>query len=840
MERDGEAGDRTHERDQFAPADGFDFGAEAHTRSDHASSPRPRSPRRGWLFLWQRARTGLSRAAEAELARGTGFVLLPVFFGAGALVYFTLAREPHVFPILAGTVAAALAWLLAARHFVLRLTFAALLAFMLGLGAGKLETWRAGTTMMGSDVTTKVTGRIASVEQRPDGRIRFTIDVVQTARPRLSYPPERIRATARANPDGLRCGDAMTGLVRLMAPSGPVRPHGYDFSFDSYFDRLGAVGFFLRDPVKAAATTPPSLIELLSAWIEQAREDLAAHVRETIGGSEGAVAAALVSGVRGGIPEDVQEALRRAGLAHILSISGLHMVLVALTVMGSIRFAFALFPAIAGRLPVKKYAAALALVTCAFYLLLSGNDVAAQRSFIMLAIMLAALLFDRAAITMRNLAIAALIVLAFSPHEVLGPSFQMSFAATAALIAGFAAWQRWRERKGGVPPGDGRLALLMSKAGLYVGGLAFTSIVAGTATAIFAVWHFQRAAPLGLVANLGAMPIISLAVMPWAVFAIVLMPFGLDAPALYVMGKGLTAVIAIAEWVAAQTPAGGTGAIPASSVLFLSAGLLTLTLFTTRLRLAAIPLFVAGFALIGTRHLPALLVSEDGRLVALRENDMLATNRSRPSSFEMENWLLATAMRDFTKPTEAASIHEARATIEAGQKGFVCAGKTCLARHSSGALVAFTDDPKIAQTLCDDAALIVIDDATAPDTCRHHPAVVISKWALARYGSAAVDFIPVAGKPVPHVTYALQVPWRPWHTQRAWSRAARGLPPYRPRKKKPETAEQANVTGQSRKPSGISASADDITAAAGSMALTLVPKAPLSTGGSGRQGVPGP
>jgi competence protein ComEC len=306
------------------------------------------------------------------------------------------------------------------------------------------------------------------------------------------------------------------------------------------------------------------------------------------------------------------------------------------------------------------------------------------------------------------------------------------------------------------------------------------------------------------------------------------------------MGKGLTAVIAIAERVAAQTPTGGTGAIPASSVLFLSAGLLALTLFTTRLRLAAIPLFVAGFALIGSRHLPALLVSEDGRLVAIRINEtMLASNRSRPSSFEMENWLLATAARDYARPTEAASIGEARAMLNAGQEGFICIGKTCLAHHSSGALVAFTDDPKIAQTLCDDAALIVLDNAAAPDTCRHRPATVIDKWALARYGSAAVNFIPVAGKPVPRVTYALDVPWRPWHTQRAWSRAARGLLPYRRRKKEPETPEPAKTALQSGKPSAVSVSADDVTAAE-DKAAAIVPEALVNNGGSGRSGVPGP
>ena len=173
---------------------------------------------------------------------------------------------------------------------------------------------------------------------------------------------------------------------------------------------------------------------------------LAARIRDRIGGVEGEVAAALVAGVRGGIPEQVNEAMRRAGLAHILSISGLHMALVAATVMAALRGGLGLFPDFSSRRPVKKYAAAIALVAITAYLLISGADVAAQRSYIMLAVMLAAVLCDRAALSMRNLAIATVIVVAWSPHEVVGPSFQMSFAATAALIGAFSAWSH---RKGG-------------------------------------------------------------------------------------------------------------------------------------------------------------------------------------------------------------------------------------------------------------------------------------------------------------------------------------------------------------------------------------------------------
>ena len=185
----------------------------------------------------------------------------------------------------------------------------------------------------------------------------------------------------------------------------------------------------------------------ISSAIENAREAIADHIRGSVGGAEGEIAAALIVGVRAGIPEEINEAMRRTGIYHIISISGLHMALVAGTIMVLMRGAFALFPDFSSRRPVKKYAAAAALFSIAAYLVISGVVVAAERSFIMLAVMLIAVLFDRAALTMRNLAISAIAVIVVSPHEVVGPSFQMSFAATAALVGAYAGWSDYRAGK---------------------------------------------------------------------------------------------------------------------------------------------------------------------------------------------------------------------------------------------------------------------------------------------------------------------------------------------------------------------------------------------------------
>lgn len=452
----------------------------------------------------------IGESVRTEVARGTPFLFLPVLMGIGAAIYFALPEEPAAFAIAACcTILFAGLWAARGRP-VISALLGAVFVLCLGLAAAKLETWRRSTPMLGSPIATNLTGRVHSLEYLASGRTRMTLDVLATERPELRYAPDRVRVSARNVPDGLVPGDVVKGLLRLMPPSGPVRPHAYDFAFTSYFQERGAVGFFLRDPQRIEQNAG-ELTRRASAYLQGLRRGLGQRILSQVEGREGHVAVAMITGFRAGIPEEVNEWLRRAGLAHILAISGLHMALAAGCVMIGLRWSFALFPQIASRMPVKKYAAGAALLLATLYLLVSGGAVAAQRSYIMLAVMLVALLFDRAAITMRNLAIAALLIIAVSPHVVVGPSFQMSFAATAALIAAYGLWTEYRRRssaRAAEQPGIFKRAF---KAVLFFfAGLCATSIIAGLATTLFGAWHFQRASPLALPANLAAMPLMSL------------------------------------------------------------------------------------------------------------------------------------------------------------------------------------------------------------------------------------------------------------------------------------------------------------------------------------------
>ncbi|MDG4908040.1 ComEC/Rec2 family competence protein [Mesorhizobium sp. WSM4898] len=741
-------------------------------------------------------RRGVAEAASTELDRGIGFLLVPVFLAAGVILYYSLSAEPDLYRPLAAVALMALCAAVSRPWLKTHLVFMAALFCALGFVAAKVETWRAATPMLGSEIQTRLTGRVVIAEEMANGRVRLTIDLLSTAHPKLRYAPDRVRLSARRIPAGMKAGSLVTGYARLLPPTGPVRPESYDFSFDSYFSGIGGSGFFLGDPKLIPPTDPIAQTSIASA-IENTRENIADHIRSTVGGPEGEIAAALIVGVRAGIPEDINEAMRRTGIYHIISISGLHMALVAGTVMLLLRGAFALFPDFSSRRPVKKYAAAIALMSIAAYLVISGVVVAAERSFIMLAVMLIAVLFDRAALTMRNLAISAIAVILVSPHEVVGPSFQMSFAATAALVGAYAGWSDYRAGKVRAPPEKRSFLRFMShKLAVGAGGAAMTSIIAGSATALFAIWHFQRVSPLSLLANLAIMPIVTI-VMFLAVASAVMMPFGFDGPFLYLMGKGLAAMIAISAWISEWSPVDAVGLISIHSVLLATIALVIATMATTWLRLAAIPFAAAAVMIIPQVRTPDLLISEDAHLVAMPiGGGELAINRARSNEFTTDNWKRALKAETIVPPETFA-----KGTLDLADpvdlppgSPFYCTGDLCIGRHPSGAIVALAENREAARPACDFADLIVINDATAYNPCRDPRILVVTKRQLARDGSGAVFFDPQSATARATIQYAVEKPYRPWHEQRRYSREARGLAPYK-KPEKPEAKPQPLSSG---------------------------------------------
>jgi competence protein ComEC len=439
----------------------------------------------------------------------------------------------------------------------------------------------------------------------------------------------------------------------------------------------------------------------------------------------------------------VNEAMRVSGLYHVLSISGLHMALVAGALFALVRGGLALVPGFALRRPIKKWAAVAALAGVAFYLVLSGAEVATQRSFIMIAVVLAGVLADRPAITLRTLAAAAAALLAISPEALLNPSFQMSFAATLALVALFERYALLMAAPPG--PGQGAFARFCERAGRWLLLGAATSLFAGLATTAYVTFHFHRVAPYGVLANVLAMPLISFVIMPAGLVSALLLPFGYDAYGWKLMGWGIDGMLAVARYVAALPGAEGrVAAFGAGALLTATAGMLVLILPATRLRLAGVPLVAIAFVFAATGPRPQVLVDAEAEVVAVRTADgRLSILDARKDRLSAESWL-------------AADGDGRRARADGLAGAFRCDAVGCVARLPDGTTIAVARDPRAFVDDCRDAALVVTR-LRAPAACA---AAAIDRDVLATTGAVALSR--VDGK---WIAEAARSPYadRPWY-----------------------------------------------------------------------------
>ncbi|MGA1613674.1 MAG: ComEC/Rec2 family competence protein [Lutimaribacter sp.] len=480
------------------------------------------------------------------LQRGALFPWAPVMLACGIGLYFSLTFELTHPTYTALFVIFIMASGLALRGGLLvQVCAGAVALIVLGVLLAGLRAHAVAGPVLGFRYYGPVEGRIIAMDRSGSDALRLLLDQVVLADTAPQKVPRRVRVSLHG-PQGfvaLAPGQRVMMNAHLAAPAGPVEPGGFDFRRHAWFLGIGAVGY-TRTPVVLAVAGREGV------WLGQLRHRLSQRVQARIPGDAGGFAAAILTGDRSAVAQPRLEALRDSNLAHLLAISGLHMGLLAGFVFATIRGGLALCPPLALRLPARKIAAVFAMAAGAFYLALSGGNVATERAFSMVAVMLCAVLLDRRALSLRSVAVAALVVLALRPEALAGPGFQMSFAATTALVVVFGWLSQHRPNSGWMAQKWLRLAL----------GVLVSSGIAGLATAPLGAAHFNQIAHYGLLANLAAVPLMGALIMPAAVIGICLMPFGLDGVPLWVMGQGLAWVLFVADTVAAWP--GATSGVP--------------------------------------------------------------------------------------------------------------------------------------------------------------------------------------------------------------------------------------------------------------------------------------
>ena len=783
----GRGADRGRGDSASVPGAGRD-GAPVRNRDPARGQPRPSSLLADFLLARFPAASGkrpsettrraaFAAALQADLDRGRGLVWACLAFVFGIALYFQLPREPSLLALLATTVMFAVLFARAHRSGRGAAGLLALALVLSGVTAASFRTAIVSAPVLERARSVTLTGFVEAAEVRTGGRTRLTLRVVSAAPLREADRPKRVRVSLRGGSDSLPAtGSAVRLRARLMPPATAVMPGGYDYSFRAFFDGVGASGFAFGDPEPADLGVAPWDLKAMSA-VDGLRRAIAERILQVLGsGVAGGLAVALIVGDRSGIPPEVTEALRTAGLAHILAISGLHMALFSGAVFFAVRAVLAVSARLSQEQPIDLWAAGGALAAATFYLAISGGSIATQRAYVMIALVLAGRLLGRRALTLRNAALAAFLILLATPEALLDPGFQMSFAAVVALIAAYEELTRRRRRTDPrEAAANGLILSAVSRAGLWLGAILMTSLIAGAATGAIGAYHFHRIAPLGPLINLIAMPLVSVLVMPMAVLALALLPFGLEVLPLSVMGLALEQVAGVSSWAQEATPDEGViGALPLTAILLVVAcgGVLCLAPAGYR-RFSLVPLTLAGLSLT-LHHPPDMYISETGKAIALRTAEGKLMVTPRPASFLADVWLRAEGVSAKERPNRhlsrrRMSCDEQACIVEAypatggnrAQAPPATRDSTVGAPTIPALTVSLVSDPSALEQDCGRVDMIVTP-LTAPVSCA--APYVFDARLLARTGALALYLDPRHGAP-PRVTlrpsYTAIRPWTP-------------------------------------------------------------------------------
>ena len=721
-----------------------------------APSMAPGRRQTAWLMRFR----GLAEAPERWLdaERDQLALWLPVGLGVGITAWFLLAGEARwaAFMLVMLGIAGGCAMARGGGRLA-RVGVVFTLAVALGCGIVWLRSEQVRAPRLERPVLAVFTATVEGVDPRPARetvRLRLAPDASAGLPPRV-----RVNVADKDMPQGLQSGARVTLRARLMPPAAASVPGAYDFARVAWFQGLGATG---------RALGPVRVIDAGAraggfwAWLGGLRNRLSAHIRASSPGPEGAIAVAFVTGDQGAIPEADAEAMRRSGLTHLLSVSGLHVTAVVGGVMLLMLRLLALSPRLALHAPLLVIAAGAGALAGVGYTLLAGAEVPTVRSCVAALLVLAGIAIGRDAMTLRLVAAGALVVLLFRPEALAGPSFQLSFAAVASIVAlhehpwtratfGPADEARWRRL------GRGLLSLLLT--GLVV-ELALTPI---------AIFHFHRSGLYGALANIIAIPLTTFVVMPLEALALALDCVGLGAPAWWITTQALSLLLGIAHAVSALPGAvAALPSMPRGAYGLIVAGGLWLALWRTSARRLGLVPMLAGAVWSMATPPPDLLITGDGKHMAVRSPDGgLVLLRERAGDY-----VRATLGENAGFAGEAAAIDtlpSARCGPDLCSVDIVRSGRRwrVLATRS-----AYLVDIAEMNRACA-AADIVVSDRRTPRTCsprwlKADRALLAQTGGLAiALASDRIDTVAATADGHPWSTFG-RLPDRPRHSRRRW------------------------------------------------------------------------
>ncbi len=659
---------------------------------------------------------------------------LPAMLAAGVAAWFLLPDAPRWLAVIcAGAALGLTGFALPGSGRASRATAMAALALAVGCALVWWRAERVAAPVLARPVLVTFEARVERVEALP---ARDLVRLVLVPRNRADLPPRlRVNLAQEDAPPALARGAVIRLRARLVPPPAPAVPGAYDFARVAWFAGLGATG---------KALTPVELVHGGSASGSDLRARLSAHIQSRIAGSGGGIASALATGDRGAITDEDAEAMQRSGLAHLLSVSGLHVSAVTAATMLLMLRLLALSPTLALRWRLPLVAAGAAALAAIGYTLLTGAEVPTVRSCIAALLVLLALSLGREAITLRLVAAGATLVLLFWPESAAGPSFQLSFAAVTAIVAlhespKVRGWFARREESIGMRLVRG------------IGSLLLTGIVVELALMPIALFHFHHAGIYGALANIVAIPLTTFVIMPLETGALLLDTMGAGAPLWWLVAHALDLLLWLAHRTASAPGAiAALPAMPAGAYAAMLAGGLWIALWRTRLRWAGAAPLTLGLAWALLTPSPDLLVTGDGRHLAIRTRDGgFALLRERAGDYTRS--MLGENSGAGDALAELATNRDARCSPDLCLIDFAAGDrKWRVAATRSSYLVPWQEMMAVCRS-----ADIVVSDRRLPPGC-------VPRWlkldreTLARSGGVAISF---AGPGVRTVRDGGSQPW---------------------------------------------------------------------------------
>ena len=558
---------------------------------------------------------------------------LPVFLGKGIAIYFALSFEPWPYLGLV-TMAILLVIRIILRRAWIRFAWAAIFAVTLGFAVAQITAFNTTVHLLQKRTSfIKLNATVVSVSETQFG-LRLILGDIEAGALTHNQIPQRIRLSIRqkssANVHLPIPGERISVTAVLRPPPAPHLPGTYDFQRRAFFQGIGAYGFGIGE-IEIQGRSNDNLRSYITHYIHQLRAEIATRARSMATGPPGAVAAALLTGHRGTIPAETLGHMRDSGIAHLLAISGLHIGLAAGTMFVFVRLLILIIPRVGQRLNAKKIASVAAIIVAFCYAILAGLTVPTERAFLMTSLMLVGVLIDRRGITLRSVAWAAGVILLFHPSSLLEPGFQMSFSAVICLVSGY----EWLSR---IPSRRGGLAIRVWR---YIVGVMLTSIIAGAATAPFAIYHFQHVAAFGLIANMIAVPLAAFWVIPSGLIALVLYPICLDAWPMILMTTGIGVILDVAAVVSAIPGAAiDIAPMPSWALVCIGLGGLWLCIWRSRIRvLGVLPIILGIFVGGWNPDQPDIIIDGRGRVVAIQGlNGKLMVSAANSTRYTVDAW----------------------------------------------------------------------------------------------------------------------------------------------------------------------------------------------------------